>query len=218
MGSKVLSKSFLKELAIYCRSRLVVWRIATLTFIVTAFSVAISRDLSLVSIILTFLLIVLLIAQFRLRDDLHDIPHDSLYAPDRVLVTSWFIPNYYFVLALFFIVIGAFLVMFRSTQQFAIYLIACAFMEFIYRFSNWKGAWRLLRNHIVILKYPAFLFICSPLFDIERFINMSGILYLILSIEDLATDKSIQKIKLTKIILFIEIIALITLFFIRIIL
>jgi hypothetical protein len=149
----------------------------------------------------------LIIAQLRLRDDLHDIPHDRLHAPDRVLVTCQSLTNWYFLLTSLFFITGAGLAMFRSLQQLAAYALLCGALEGVYRVSSWQGPWRLLRNHLIILKYPALLLICSTDPHPDGLLQAGGLVYLALSSEELVTDPSLKAIPLTRGLLILDLLA-----------
>ena len=206
-------KSFLSELTIYSHSRLITWRIAVLIVAIAVLSLVIAKE----SPISTLWIATLLITQFRLWDDIHDIPHDRIHAPGRVLVTSTFISSYYVVLVVIFIITVASVGIWRSTPQLERYVFFCCAIEAVYRISNWKGQWRLIRNHLVLLKYPVFLLLCSASVDIKKTITLGLLIYLALSVEELAMDRSLEPIKIVRMVLFLEAILFIIVIFTRVI-
>lgn len=188
-------KSFLKELREYVYSRLLLWRIALLWLVITTIGALVSESISIQDMALISWISALLISQFRLMDDLNDIPYDRKHAPDRVLVKSKLQSGYYFVIVVLFILTGVSLFIFRPLPQLATYLLLFFLAMSIYRISKWQGKWRLLRNQIILTKYPVFLFLCSVNVQSIHLVIAGAIFYIALSIEELLTDKTLKDIR-----------------------
>lgn len=186
------SISFVSELARYAASRLGTARIVALTVLVIAVSLAISTHRSPTDIGTSALLAGLLIAQFRLWDDLADIDFDRIHHPRRILVTSRNVRTYFILVAFLAVLNAAIIAALRSPAQLIAYMLLLAGTATLYRRRAWSGAWRLLRTQLVLIKYPVFLYLCASDGIPEHLIWGGITTYLLLGLVDLASDTTLR--------------------------
>ena len=209
MEIRVSSISFVNELTRYTASRLATVRIAALTVLVIAMSLVVSPDPSPTDIGTTALLAALLIAQFRLWDDLADVDFDRVHHPHRVLVASRDVRPYFILVIGLTVLNTVVIAALRSPAQLLAYVLLLAGMAMIYRRRTWSGSWRLVRTQLVLIKYPVFLYLCAQGGLHGNFVWGILAIYLLLSFMDLMTDTTLQSIPARRWLLSLELIALV---------
>ena len=121
-----------------------------------------------------------LVLACRLWDDLMDLPHDRLHAPQRALVRSGRLGPFRAALgASLALIVGAF-----AWQQGWLRAIACLLLlgalAAVYRFTVSTGAHRARRAALVLLKYPAFVLLLARAPFAPRALAAAALLYALL--------------------------------------
>lgn len=172
------------ELAAYLRTRIATPRIGLLWLVVIAACLASGTSIDGPRSGFTVALLALLIAQFRLWDDLQDLAHDRAHHPERVLVRTARLAPFRFLLALSFAAgLGA-LTMGEGATRGVVYLLLVAAFVALYLFIRSRKVSRLLRNQLVLIKYPAFVSMFAPDPLHPRALAAAILLYLLLSAYD----------------------------------
>lgn len=130
------------------------------------------------------LLLLLLCIAFRLLDDLSDRDRDKRLHPQRVLCMPQSLTPYVvaLVLAAVLIIIGVFLIygIFRSALLFAILILLLN----VYTWISGPGIYRLTRENLILLKYPAMilLFSTNPMTPVAML--AAGFVYVVIVVFD----------------------------------
>lgn len=103
----------------------------------------------------------LLIAQFRLWDDLEDVAHDTAHHPERTLVRAADRDRYYAMLGVSIIVLMPLLAVFAGKFQAMAYLALVVGFWLMYRVVRALAPRRFVRSMLVLAKYPAFVLLLA---------------------------------------------------------
>jgi len=109
----------------------------------------------------TALAIPWLVAQFRLWDDLEDVPYDSVRASDRVLVRNRDRRPLWAVASASFVVLALAMAQMQGPLRAAAYVLAIVAMASVYRGMAATGSHRRTRSSLVLLKYPVFVLLLA---------------------------------------------------------
>lgn len=191
MEIAVSSKSFVDDVLAYAASRLVVGRIVLLWLAVAACALIVSREISAASAILVLWLSAILIAQFRLWDDLADRAHDAATHPQRVIVTTNHARRFSYLCGLLSLPVAATLGRGYGIEHLAVYVGLLVFMSVLYA-ANGTVLPSLLRAHLVLLKYPAFIWLCALNADLAQWARVGTAAYLALCIFEMASDADLR--------------------------
>jgi 4-hydroxybenzoate polyprenyltransferase len=146
------------ELVAWTRTRILQWRIALLWLMVlTAAIAAGARG----SPAWTLLIAAALVAQFRLWDDLEDLPYDRVHAPQRALVRSTNLGAFRVVLAASVGLVASAFALLLEWERAGAYLLLLVALAAIYRTTDSRGPRRPLRAQLVVLKYPGFVLLLA---------------------------------------------------------
>lgn len=156
-----LSKSWTDEVQQYAMSRLLLPRMLALFALLVAatwYAANEARALTLLTALGDWLLIASLLGQFRLLDDLTDVPADRQEHPRRVLVQSEQLSKFRW-LAVAWGVLNLSVVGFCRPlpASYGLLLLNCLVVGW-YRFSA-RREWATVNYHVLLLKYPAFVFV-----------------------------------------------------------
>ena len=173
---------FRKDLIIYLRSRLAVPRILLLWLVLSACALWLS---SAGTFPVIFSTMALLIAQFRLWDDLSDRKHDALRHPQRVLVNTAHSKGFVWSCAGLTLPLA-----WMVNDRILIYIGLLAAFALLYATVQA----RLLRTHLILLKYPIFIWLCARDADPEQWLRAGLIVYLLLCVYDLVNDAELRAI------------------------
>jgi len=187
----VSSKSFVDDSLAYASSRLAVGRIGLLWLAVTACALFVSREISVASAMRVLLLSAILIAQFRLWDDLADRVHDATTHPQRVMVATSHMRSFAYLCGLLSLPVAAVLAIAYGIEHLAVYAGLLVFMALLYA-ANGTALPRLLRTHLVLLKYPIFIWLCAQDADPARWAHVGTAAYLALCIFEMASDADLR--------------------------
>jgi 4-hydroxybenzoate polyprenyltransferase len=148
----------LRELAGWFRTRVLQPRIALLWLAVLAAVVAAGAG---GAIAWTALASAALIVQFRLWDDLEDVPHDRMHAPDRTLVRSTNRRPFHVLLWASILLLGLAIASMQGWTRAGAYVLLVAAVAVLYRAMGSSGPRRALRSQLVLAKYPAFVLLLA---------------------------------------------------------
>ena len=184
------SKSFANDLHTYVTTRISSVRIGLLWLGLTACALAASAWPDRTQAATTAVLAALLIVQFRLWDDLADQRHDAHYHSQRVLVST--VHGHKFVLLCIALAlpIAWALWIWRDPARLLSYAALCAAMGMLYIASpQWP---RIVRSHLVLLKYPVFVWLCAINPQAYRTVMIGTALWLVLALIDMRGDRSMR--------------------------
>ncbi|MES3025710.1 MAG: hypothetical protein V4857_29380 [Pseudomonadota bacterium] len=184
------SKSWPEDLHSYAATRLLRPRIGLLWLVVGACMLGASRGGGPSRMAASMLLAALLIAQFRLWDDLADRAHDARHHAQRVLVGSTHAGRFALLCLAEAVPVLGLLWAWREPMRLAAYGLLCTAMAGLYAAS---GAWpRLLRAQLVLLKYPCFVWLAASGVSPQAGLGLGAALWLALALHDLLSDRTLQ--------------------------
>jgi len=103
----------------------------------------------------------LLVVQFRLWDDLEDIPYDRNWTPDRVLVRTGDLRFLWAAAGTSFALVATALAYMQGPIRAGAYVLVTVGVASLYRAMDPTGPRRALRSRLVLLKYPAFVLLLA---------------------------------------------------------
>lgn len=175
------------ELLAYGQERLLRWPLAALWAIHLGLSFGDQTPTSWREGLARGLLTGLLIAQFRLGDDLADLDHDARIHPTRVLTRSLNLRPFQTVLCTIALpIMGLLWASPNPLFKLAAYAGLIAGLMWVYGRSSAAAPGRRARNQLVLLKYPVFLLLCSPKITLGLAIS-ALVLYVIVTAYDWRT-------------------------------
>ncbi len=187
----VSSTSFPEELAAYAVSRLTIGRVIVLWLMLSACTIVVSRDTSLASVMFSNLLLATLIVQFRLWDDLADRDFDAAVHPQRVLVVTGHGRRFTHLCGLLTLPVAVALVVGLGIIHLLVYVALLAAMAALYATGGIAPS-RLARAHLVLLKYPAFIWLCVRDANLEQWLRIGIGAYLALCLFEIASDPDLR--------------------------
>lgn len=180
------SISLCDDLTTYARSRLAAPRIMLLWLALAACSLWLAHDFTFsTAAISSTVLMALLVVQFRLWDDLSDRKHDVLRHPQRVLVNTVHIKGFVWLCAGLALPIT---LLMTDMIHALVYIGLLAAFAILYV----SAQARLLRAHLVLLKYPVFIWLCVPVADLEHWLRTGMVVYLLLCVYDMLSDAELR--------------------------
>ena len=177
------SCSMTPDLRDYARTRLASGRAALLGALVAAAALAADGFAHALAVALMALF---LVAQFRLWDDLADLPHDRVRSPERVLVRAADLGPFRLVLGASLAAALIVLAAAWSPSHAIGYALLVAALAALYRWLP-PGA-RRARTVLALLKYPAFVLLLASAPATLRAAGCAAALYLLLLLVDLADE------------------------------
>lgn len=176
----------------YLITRLITFRVAAVVLLVAGLALAITPDAGRVQIMVTAALATMLVFQFRLWDDLSDAVYDLRWQPARAAVVAGASAHLRRVVALTGLLALATLWIWRTRSQAGAYILLLAGFAVLYRLDLDTGARRIVRVHLVLTKYPVFVYLCSVNAPIGAVLCAGFGAYLALNIYELATDRALR--------------------------
>ncbi|MFL6659275.1 MAG: hypothetical protein ACJ8GW_14445 [Massilia sp.] len=167
------SRSWPRELWAWTTTRLLLPRVGVLWLLLMGVSHHTSE---------AALLVTLLIAQFRLWDDLADRRHDGHHHPQRVLVTS--VHGGYFGMLCVAAAAPVLLLLWGAPVEVAVYVLLCLGIASVY--SADAALPRLLRAQLVLLKYAVFAWLAGAS------VALGLGLWLALAVYEMYSDATLQ--------------------------
>lgn len=187
----VSSISF-KELLQYCATRLASPRVLALVALLGAAGAALSAAPTPASVAACALLAGSLVVQFRVWDDLADVAFDRAHHPRRVLAASRNLRPYFLLVAGLSVLNAGAIAALRAPLQLTAYLLLLAAFALLYHRRVWPRGRRVLRNQLVLSKYPVFLYLGTYGAAPRALLGGALALYLLLTMFDLSSDKGLR--------------------------
>jgi 4-hydroxybenzoate polyprenyltransferase len=134
-----------------------------------------------------------LVWAFRLWDDLADLAYDRIHHPERKLVSSTTRPSFAAALGIVLAAaVGALVLAERPRQALALGLL-CAFLAAVY--LPWRGRVdrRLMRAHLVLAKYPVFIYVAAVRPVSTTVAMIAGAAYLALCVIEILDDPALRR-------------------------
>lgn len=153
---------------------------------------SLASTICLKQIIIILSLNMLLIIQFRLWDDLADRVYDMRAHPQRTLLLGHSRQCFTAVCAVLFIPIASLLAIYFDAHQLFAYFGLLASMAVLYS-RPLAQLPRLLRTHLVLLKYPIFIYLSATQIDLPHWLYIAAILYLLLNLFEIASDAQLRQ-------------------------
>lgn len=161
--------------------------------------------------VINFALACTLLIQFRLWDDLNDLERDRLDYPQRVLSKTASLTPFRLALAALFALNFALLAFTRPWPILSIFLILNAGFFVWYRASAFFRINNAFGYHVVLLKYPTFVFLIAPVGDgtlTPAATCAMGMIYFCFCVYEVLHDLRLHPIRGTFHLLAIEMVAL----------
>ncbi len=187
MEIAVSSTSFPDDLRRYAANRLLTGRIVPLWLVLAACAAGVSRAPTVMSTVAGAALAAMLITQFRLWDDLADRDHDAVMHPGRVLVLTTHARRFKQVCALLAVPIVALLALAFSANHVIVYGVLVAAMALVYAVCG-SATPRLLRSHLVLLKYPVFIGLCAHVPDTALMLRVGATFFVLMSVIESSSE------------------------------
>lgn len=198
------STSFRKDLAAYVGSRLAIARIALLWLVLSACAVWLSPALSFASAIFGIALMAILITQFRLWDDLADRNVDAVNHPQRVLVNTPHIQRFTYLCGGLCMPAVIALSYFDKTHLLGYSVLLVAMVIF---YATRLALPRLIRAHLVLFKYPIFIWLCAWNANPMQSLRYGTAVYLALCLYEIASDAVLRTGKIWCWLVVVEVVA-----------
>jgi hypothetical protein len=183
------SASFAADCLSYARQRLLRPRILALAAALAACAVFVS-GVPRPGFALPAALI--LVWQFRLWDDLDDLPFDRIHHPDRVLVMTRMRLGFVATVAATLVLVGAILAIVAEVAQALAFGALVAALAGGYRMMKTAPDRRLVRTHWVLIKYPVFVFVAATEPALEHALPEAVVLYLALCLFEVLDDPALR--------------------------
>ena len=195
------STSFRKDLAAYVSSRLAIARIALLWLALSACAVLMSPALSSTAVIFTLTLMAILILQFRLWDDIVDRHVDAIIHPQRSLVNTFHVQRFIYLCAGLCVPAVIALSYLDETHWlgYGVLLVAMAIF-----YASTSALPRLIRAHLVLLKYPIFIWLCASNANPTQWLRYGMVVYFALCVYEIASDAALRTGKIWRWLIVIE--------------
>jgi hypothetical protein len=204
METAVPSTSWPEDLRSWAATRLLRARVAILWLVLCVGMLAASPRSGAGRMAASALLAALLIAQFRLWDDLADRNFDARQYPRRVLVDSMHGERFGILCAGASLPILGLLLTWHEPWRLAVYGLLCTAIGAVYL----AALPRLLRAHLVLLKYPCFICLAASGAPSQVLLGLGTIVWLALAACEMFSDKSLQASKYWRVLAGIECVAL----------
>lgn len=201
------SRSIAAELAAYTRTRLLRPRIVALAAIVGACATAASAA-RFEAAPLSAILALALVWQFRLWDDLEDLAYDRAHHPQRVLASTGDLRTFWSALALSMVALGAALALKQNALHALLYSGFVAALAVAYRLLAARPSRRLLRSHLVLAKYPVFVWLAASSPESLRALALGAALYLALCLIEIIDDPALRSCRTARLVAVAEGLAL----------
>jgi hypothetical protein len=211
-----LSKSWTDEVQQYAMSRLLLHRMLALLALLAAATWYVaneSRAFTLLTALGDCSLLASLLGQFRLLDDLADVPVDRQEHPCRVLVQSEQLAKFRWLAVAWALLNISVVGYYRPLPaSYGLLLINCLVVGW-YRFSA-RRDWATVNYHVLLLKYPAFAFVIGFQWNLPLDWNTARVLiavYLALCIYEVLHDVKLRQERTPRLVARCELAILVTL-------
>jgi hypothetical protein len=191
METRVSSSSAAADLVSYGRERMVRWRMAALAVLIIGLAFIVDGPRDALDVLARGGLGLVLIAQFRLWDDLADREHDSVHHATRVLSRSQAIPWFWIAFVLLALLAAAIAALRSGLAALQIYLGLIVLLAVVYHVRVRLP--RLIRVQLVLLKYPAFVVLLVAPGFANRALLAGAVSYLVLSVFEWYDDPGLRR-------------------------
>ncbi|MDD5058879.1 MAG: hypothetical protein PHQ60_13500 [Sideroxydans sp.] len=182
--------SFPEELAAWALTRLAMVRVVLLWLALSLSLQFIAHEFFTAAAITGALLAALLIIQFRLWDDLADRAYDAALHPHRVLVNTPYLRSFRLVCIVLALPVANVLLI-HGLDHLLVYAALLAAMSALYAVRA-NALSRLLRAHLVLLKYPVFIWLCAWNVGEGKWLPFAIGMYLALCLFEIASDAALR--------------------------
>lgn len=209
----MLSNSWMNDWRRYLATRCVSMRMAALAVLLLFTAWSLSFPESAVEAVTDLVILSLLLLQFRLWDDLSDVESDRVEHANRVLVQCGRLSRFWLLMGgvgMLNIVLVAWQ---RPSESVVALLLLHALLLAWYSLSTRIG-WRIANYHIVLAKYPVFVFIVSArsLNGVEPApMTVMACVYLVLCLYEVCDDARLRSGRVSLTVAGLETLILITL-------
>ncbi len=157
------STSFRADLAAYLGTRILTVRVLALWLVVGTAIVLVAGAGTASAARLAGAVVIagVLIVQLRLWDDLVDRRHDRSRSPDRILVGTHHAAAFAVLLLAAAVLPAAWLLLHRSLQAFAVYLVLLGALGLLYHSQAGATLARPVRTSLLLVKYPIIVLIVA---------------------------------------------------------
>ncbi len=192
METRVSSNSAAADLVAYGRERIARWRIAALVVAITALAFVAEAPRGVEDALSRAVLAALLVASFRIWDDLADRAYDSVHHPTRVLVRSAAVGWVWALLAGLAAVSACALGAIGGSPSLSTYAGLIVLLAVVYRGPRQLTRDRFIRTQLVLLKYPAFIALLTAQGFSGRTVLAGAVGYLSLSVYEWRDDPALR--------------------------
>jgi hypothetical protein len=191
METRVSLPSIARVTAAYIATRLARRYVVALALLIAIAGVGVAGRADLTALLSTSALALLLVILFRLWDDLADVAHDRAQHPDRVLCNVDDQQPFYWMVAAGLLLAALLLVVWRSVPQLYTYVGLVAAVAALYRLTSY-GSGRVARIHLILFKYPIFVYLSSTSPELDRAIFVGAGVYFVLAIYEQLSDPALH--------------------------
>lgn len=185
------SSSAATDLLAYGRERIVRWRIIALASLIVGITLIVEAPDDTADALTRAALAALLIAQFRLWDDLADRDYDSVRHPARVLVRSTATRWFWALFTVLAVTAAGAIGVLDGVAGLSIYCGLLVLLAAVYH-----GPWRcqrFIRAQLVLLKYPLFILLLTASSHSSRGVLAGAVVYLLLSVHEWHDDPALRE-------------------------
>jgi len=144
-------------------------------------------------------LALLLVLQFRLWDDIADLEFDRIHNPDRVLCRTVNLHRFYYVGGALALINGVLIgVSHEGLARIGGFVTLCLAVLAWYRWRPRDSGYLLLNAHVILLKYPAIVWLITPESVSDKWLNFFCCLvsvYLVFSIYEILHDERLRMLR-----------------------
>lgn len=200
MEIAALLKSWTSDLLAYLSTRILTLSMAGLFALLMAVCWYVSLPFGVMNLLMNATIAVPVMFQFRLWDDLSDVEIDRIQHPGRVLVRVRSL-NHFRRLASAVGVLNLSLLLWLRSVQAVFVLMALNSVFLVWYGMPQRSQGKLLNSHIVLLKYPAFIFmLVDPTATSWNLLSAMGCTYLILCVYEVWHDSTLRGVPQARII------------------
>lgn len=185
-------RSFAEDLSGYAAERLLVARIVLLWLLMTVLAAWLDGRAGPGHVVVAAALLAALIVQFRIWDDHADRARDAIAHPARVMVITDHASGFARLTMALALPIGAGLAAHAGAQRLLVYGLLLTGFALLYS-RNPNRLPRLLRAHLVLVKYPVFLGLAAPGAMPLRLAYSAAVLFLFLALFEIASDRLLRE-------------------------
>jgi|GEM_PF-1456326 len=194
MEIAALSKSWTSDVPAYLLTRFFSLSMAAIFALLMAVCCYVSFPVGVMNLLMNAAIAVPLMFQFRLWDDLSDVEIDRIQHPSRVLVRARSLAPFWCLTCAVGFLNLALLLWLRSVQA-VFALMALNLVLLVWYRMPQRSQGKLLNSHVVLLKYPAFIFmLVDPVATSWNLLSAMVCTYLALCVYEVWHDSQLRAI------------------------